>query len=101
MAKNELELLLDLSKQVDGVQKDVTNVRTDVYNIDKTLMVQAVQLENHMKRTELNEERLEIFEEAIKPALDAYKFIETLLKATGVVVVFVGTVVAIWFQIKG
>lgn len=51
--------------------------------LTKSAAVQIKQEENlkdHMKRTELNEQKLELFERKVAPALNAYKFVATFIK---------------------
>lgn len=87
--KDEKELLLDLGAKVD-------NLIEKVHSIDITVAKQHVSLEDHMRRTEANEEKLSIFEEEIAPALDAYKFVATFFK----ILIPLATLVAIYYKIK-
>lgn len=89
MAKTEIELLIDISEKVDIVCEKV-------HSLDITVAKQEVNLQDHMRRTEINEERLELFENKIAPALDAYKFIATLFK----IAVGVATIAGIYYKLK-
>lgn len=71
--KNEKELLLGLHEKVDGLVDKV-------HSIDITVIKNTASLDEHMRRTTANEEKLDIFEEKIAPALDAYKFLAICLK---------------------
>lgn len=55
-------------------------IDSTLHEANKNLAVYNTHLEHHIKRTEMVESRLELFEDEIKPALDAYKFIAILIK---------------------
>jgi 2C-methyl-D-erythritol 2,4-cyclodiphosphate synthase len=83
MDNDEKKLLKSIKAQLNKTEKRLNS-------IDVTLIKQEINLDTHMKRTELNEQRLEIFEERIGPALDAYKFVATAFKILVGVAAIVG-----------
>ena len=56
---------------------DISSVKEKMHSIDKTLIKQNVDLELHMKRSQAAEDRLDLFEGEIKPAIEAYKNVES------------------------
>ena len=87
--KNEKELLLDLGGKID-------NLVEKVHSIDITVAKQEINLQDHMRRTAVNEEKLEIFENKIAPALDAYKFVFTVFKFIVPVITLLGIYYKYW-----
>lgn len=73
MEKQQLDLLI-------GLDEKISTIDGKVHSIDITVAKQEVNIREHMRRTEINETRLELFEERVAPALDAYKFMATLFK---------------------
>lgn len=85
--RNEKELLIEIVSKVD-------NLTDKVHSIDITVAKQEINLDEHMRRTVANENRLEIFEEKIAPALDSYKFIATCVKWS----VPIFTIMGVWYK---
>lgn len=75
------ELLIKIIDKVDKVQDHMASM-------DATLKVQAIQLEEHIKRTELLEERVE-------PLEDYSKFVKILISLITVSSIVVGLIVGI------
>lgn len=71
--KTDREILLDINNDLGEVKKSISS-------LDKIAAIQTEQLKTHIKRTDLAEKRLDKFEEEVKPALDAYKFVAIILK---------------------
>jgi len=93
-----------LTKIHDKVEK--VDERLDT--VDKTLIKQEENLKEHMKRTDLNEEHLELFKQKVEndlaPILEHVGFIKALGKLSTIVMgiaVFVSTVLGIIFFFKG
>ena len=89
MAKTEKEILVDISDKVD-------ELKDRIHSIDVTVAKQEVNLQDHMRRTVINEEKLDMFEDKIAPALDAYKFIATFCKVLTGAAIIIGA----WFKFK-
>ena len=87
MPKTEKEILLFISEKVEKLDEKI-------HSIDKTLSKNTVLLDEHMRRTELAEDKLDTFEERIGPALDAYKFVATCFKLC----VGIATIVGIYYK---
>jgi hypothetical protein len=73
MAFSDKEILLNISEKVDNLVEKVDS-------IENSTIKNTLSLDEHMRRTNINEEKLEVFEEKIAPALEAYKFVATGVK---------------------
>ena len=89
MAISDKEILLDIKEKVE-------KLNDEMHDMNVILVKQEVNLKDHMERTSINEKKLELFEDKIAPALDAYKFIATLLKF----IIPIATVVGVYLQYK-
>lgn len=78
------KLVLHELKRLSDEQKAMT----------KVLIQNTRQLEEHMRRTSAAEERLDTFEEGVKPALDAYKFVAKTIKF----ILFIAPIIGIYFK---
>lgn len=83
MAISDKEILLDIKDKVE-------KLNDEVHDMNIVLVKQEINLKDHMERTSINEQKLELFEEQIAPALDAYKFVATLLKFIIPIVTIIG-----------
>lgn len=81
--QTEKELLLNLHEKVD-------DLRERVHSIDIVLVKNTASLEEHMRRTKVVEEEHDFFEQEVKPALNAYKFVAFLFKFIAPVITGVG-----------
>lgn len=77
--------------RLNRLESAIEVVRTTLHSIDKTLVIQAGQLRDHMKRTELNEQALETLKKAVHQDLAPIKRhvagVNYLLKAVGVLAI--------------
>jgi len=85
----------ELHEKVDSNFQMVT---TQLNNIDKTLLVNTLSLQEHMKRTNLNEAKLELFELEVAPALNAYKFLAIFIKILIAIAAPIGAIIGFYFQ---
>lgn len=83
MAISDKEILLDIKDKVE-------KLNDEVHDMNIVLVKQEINLKDHMERISINEKKLELFEEQIAPALDAYKFVATLLKFIIPIVTIIG-----------
>lgn len=65
---------------IDKLHEKIDGIDEKICSIKNTVLKNTISLEEHMKRTDLSEKRLEIFEEKVLPALNAYKFLEISVK---------------------
>ena len=77
------DLLVQIVDKIDDL-KDV------VHSIDVKVEKNTISLDEHMKRTSLAEERLDVFEERVLPALDAYKIMLFLMKCALPIITAIG-----------
>lgn len=94
----EKELLLNLHDKLDNIRsefsEDLKNLNAVVAKQEVSILRNTMSLEEHMKRTDLSEKRLELFEQKALPALNAVKFIYTL----GKILVPIGSIIAFYFE---
>jgi hypothetical protein len=64
------------------VLDDMGEVKDRLHSIDKTLIKQNIDLELHIKRTDIAEKKLEILEQDIKPSLEAFQYVKKSIKLT-------------------
>ena len=86
--------MVDKMDNLERLENKVDTISEKVHSIDNRVLKNTISLDEHMRRTELNEEKLSIFEDKIIPALDAYKFVALCFK----IVVPITTIVAICFK---
>lgn len=87
MEKLDRDHLLSLHEKVDNIKEDITDMKI-------TSAKQEINLLDHMKRTSIAEERLELFEQRVVPALDAFRFISYFIKA----IVPIATLIGIYYK---
>lgn len=87
MEKKNQELIIAVHEKLD-IMND------KIHSLDVTSAKQEVNLQLHMKRTEIAEKKMEIFEEKVMPALEAYKFTATCVK----LLIPVLTVIGIYYE---
>jgi hypothetical protein len=87
--KNTEEFFVKLDNKIDRLEVSLSEN-------NKTLAVYNTHLENHIKRTEIAELRLNKFEDEVKPALDAYKFVAFFCKA----IIPVCAIIGIYLRFK-
>lgn len=93
MPNSKDDLYNNLDAKVDSIREDISEIKI-------TSAKQEVNLKNHMRRTELNEESLRLFEKKVLPALQSYSFIATVIKTGSKVIIFVATLAGIWYEYK-
>ena len=81
--KNDNKLILDFLKAIDA-KVDKLDERLD--DVDKTLIRQHASLEEHIRRTDLLEKKLEPVEDHVKQVQGGVKLIGFLSLGLGVVV---------------
>lgn len=85
------EILLILERLEGKLDKQ----QEHIHEIDKTLVRNTASLEEHMKRTEMNEEAIELLREELKPVRTHVNHIEGGIKLIGLVSLILGVVAAI------
>ena len=89
MQDDDRKLLSEINVKIDKMSEKV-------HDIDKTLLKNTMSLDEHMRRTEVNEHKLDIFEDKIGPALDAYKFVATCFKIS----VGIAAIIGIYYKFR-
>lgn len=74
---------LSLKDHLDKIEIKIDKLDSRVDNVDVTLAKQAVQLEHHIKRTELAEENITLVRGDIKPLQKHVDQVHTVLKIIG------------------
>ena len=77
---------------------NVNTIKDDVNTIKIIAAIQEVNLKEHIRRTEINEKKLEIFESRIEKPLDAFKFIAFFLKTIIPAIVAISTLAGIYYK---
>lgn len=85
------EILLILERLEGKLDKQ----QEHIHEIDKTLVRNTASLEEHMKRTEMNEEAIELLREELKPVRTHVNHVEGGIKLIGLVSLILGVVAAI------
>ncbi len=70
----------DKKDPLERIEIKIDNMSEKIHSMDKSLIIYNEHLSTHMRRTELAEKKLDLFEQEIKPALEGYKFVKTALK---------------------
>lgn len=71
---------------MDEIKKEIKEIQRSLNNIDVTLAKQHVSLEEHIRRTNLLEQKLEPIDTHVKMVNGAFKFIGILSLIVGIVV---------------
>ena len=82
----------DISKQLDDVEDKLDkhteklDKHTEILaSVDKTLALQEEQLRNHIRRTQLAEENLDLLRKDFKPVENHVHFVNTLSKLVALI----------------
>lgn len=70
----------DLKDQLTRVEDKLDEHTKILASVDKTLAVQALQLEQHIKRTDLAEENMKMLRQEVQPLQDRFKFMNKLAR---------------------
>jgi len=70
----------DVSNQLDDIENEVKEHTKILASVDKTLALQAQQLESHMQRTALAEENLKLLRADFKPVEEQSIFIKKFVR---------------------
>lgn len=62
--------------------KDVDQIKKSLANVDKTLALQHMSLGEHMRRSQANEEAIEILKNELKPVVEHVISIKTVIKVS-------------------
>lgn len=79
-----------MKEKLDKVEEKLDRIEERLGSIDVTLAKQEVNLREHMRRTQLNEEAIEHITEALVPINKHVNMLEGVLKFFGIVSIFVG-----------
>lgn len=82
-----------LEDKVDVIQEDVAQINKTLSDIAVTLAKQEVNLEHHIRRTDLSEENIELLRAEIKPLSRHVVAVETVLKVIGALATGAGLVI--------
>lgn len=89
MTERELKRITDIIDKLDD----------KLDSIDKTLIIQAAQLKEHIRRTEINEEAIELLRRDVAPIKSHVRTIGTIFKWSTVVLSLVATSASIVFTV--
>jgi len=89
-----------LNDNVKELKEKVSNIETSINNIDKTLAINTESLKEHMRRSELNEEALELMRREMKPIEDHVIKVNFITKIISFLVPFAGAMYYIIRLIK-
>ena len=64
------------------VLDEMSDVKDRLHSIDTTLVKQNIDLEMHMRRTDIAEKKLELLEQEIQPSLEAFQWVKKNIKLT-------------------
>lgn len=67
-----------MDNRLNDIQKEIKDINKSIHNIDKTLAVNTASLQEHMKRTKANEQRIENLEKIKYYAIGAIALISIL-----------------------
>ena len=94
----------DVRDQLNDIETEVKEHTKILASVDKTLALQAQQLEQHMLRTQIAEENIEMLRQEFKPIQDQSKFIKSLMKLIAWVAAasafFGGVISSIYYLLK-
>lgn len=85
------ELYNNLDNKIDGIREDISEIKV-------TSAKHELTLQDHIRRTEINEERLSLFEEKALPALESYRFVAKFLKIASSIIIFTFTIFGIYHE---
>lgn len=86
----------DIKQQLDDVESKLDEHTRILASIDKTLALQAQQLELHIKRTDIAEANLKLLRDEFKPVQAHVNFINGLSKLVVLIGVIAGIVHVVW-----
>lgn len=66
--------------RIDTLEEKIDAVSENIASIDKTLAVNTSSLQEHMRRTELNEKAIEVLKEDLKPISKHVHAVNVILK---------------------
>lgn len=94
-----------MKDDIDRIEKKVDKLDDKLDSIDKTLVKQEINLKQHMRRTEIQEESLEILKgymhDEVEPIKDHIKRVNTIIKFTLAVVSIFSAISALVFKLLG
>lgn len=85
----------EVKEQLDDIEATLNEHTKILSSVDKTLALQAQQLENHIKRTQIAEENLELLRLEFKPIQRHVEFVNGLSK----LVTLLGTISGIVYVV--
>jgi hypothetical protein len=95
----------EINKKLDRIEEVQTEQNKSLSNIDKTLALQAQQIEHHIKRTDVAEENIILLRADLKPIQKHVDFVNAFLKITAglgslvVFVYYVSQLIKLWFKL--
>ena len=91
----------DIKDKLVSIEAKVDEQGKVLVSVDKTLALQAQQLETHIKRTELAEANLELLRKEFKPIQRHVEFLNGASKLLTLLGVVSGIVYSVWAIIHG
>lgn len=91
----------DIKDKLDAIESKMDEHTKILSSVDKTLALQAQQLENHIKRTQAAEDNLDLLRKEFKPVQRHVEFINDLSKLVTFLGVIAGIAYSIWAIVHG
>lgn len=85
-----------MSDRFDRMEKKLDKIDDHLSNIDVTLGKQAVELEHHIRRTEIAEEQLTLIREEIQPLKKQKIMFDTVFKIIGIAASFIAFIAGVY-----
>ncbi len=86
----------DIKDKLNIIEAKVDEQAKILASVDKTLALQAQQLENHIKRTELAEANIALLRKEFKPVQRHVEFLNDISKLITLIGVIAGIAYSIW-----
>ena len=96
MELNDKLLLKLIIQQLENVQESADEINARLNTVDTTLAINTAHLEEHMRRSDLNEEAVNILKAEIKPVRTVYDATALAVKLLGVLAV-IATIIGVIF----
>lgn len=80
----------ELRKHLDEIRADIKDINKAIASVDKTLVLQRANLDEHMRRSLANEKAVELLEQQVQPVREHVQMLNGGFKAIGVISLITG-----------
>lgn len=94
-----MSMLSKLENSVETIHKDVSVIKGNMAKIDSTLVKQEAHLEEHIRRTEASEARLDVIEKSLVPLQHHVVMFSGAGKLLTIVATLIGMAAAVYKMI--